>query len=354
MHRAVTSFLLASALALSSLSTTGCQRPPEQPPQLGPNPGQFNPGGYNPALALPPGPPVPNDPINLVDMAYLRGLAKSVLDELTNALPSDAQSKVRGIPFVPDPAAGEVNAYAACDESRQPLMSITDGLLQVEAYTAQLRATDEVFGTRKLDTYLTFLAQGQKAKQGILPPPRELIDPTQDADNRKVARQHQLMEAQLAFVMGHELAHHYLGHTGCAIGVPRAPDLGRILSRIVPTFNQLNEVSADTAGINNLLDAGAARQQGYHWTEEGALLTLEFFARLDTRGQGVSIFTFMSTHPPPSFREPIVRQAAGNWRARRGMPQQGYPQQGYPQQGYPQQGYPQQGYPQQQPYPPRQ
>ena len=37
-------------------------------------------------------------------------------------------------------------------------------------------------------------------------------------DPRKLARQKMLFDEQLAFVLGHELAHHYRGHTGCADG----------------------------------------------------------------------------------------------------------------------------------------
>ena len=56
----------------------------------------------------------------------------------------------------------------------------------------------------------------------------------------------------IAFTFGHELAHHYLGHTGCANGQPMGagPDptkLGRLLS-VLPAVNQLGEAASDSAG----------------------------------------------------------------------------------------------------------
>ena len=117
------------------------------------------------------GPPVPSDPITLVDLNYLRASAASVLAELVAALPPAAQAKVNNVPLVSDASVGEVNTYAACDPQHMPLMGITDGLLQIEAYTAALRATDELFGTQKLDTYLTSLAANQKPGAPIVAPP---------------------------------------------------------------------------------------------------------------------------------------------------------------------------------------
>lgn len=267
---------------------------------------------------MPGGLPNPVDPINTVDINWLRNEANNTLSELIAALPTASRGRVDNIPFYADPTVGEVNAYAACDDQGLPLMAITDGLLQIEAYTAQFRATDEIFGTQKLDSYLKLVAQYQRPKQPIVTPPAGFIDPAQNADARKVARQHQLMDEQLAFVLGHELAHHYLGHTGCANGTGKrsgisANDVGRLLARVVPAFNQPNEIAADVAGTQSLLTAGSKRAD-YRWNEEGALLTLDFFARLDQLTPASILFGFASTHPHPLVRRPIVQQTANNWR----------------------------------------
>jgi hypothetical protein len=174
-----------------------------------------------------------------------------------------------------------------------------------------------MFGTRKFDAYVKFVAQHQRPKQPIVRPPGNFFDPQQDVDGRKVRRQHQLFDEELAFVMGHELAHHYLAHTGCA--GPQSPfitpqDIGRVLSNAVPGFNQPNEIAADQNGTTNLLNAGK-RRQDYQWTEAGALLTLNFFLALKQMTPAEAIlFGFELSHPHPSFRIPIVQQTADGWR----------------------------------------
>jgi hypothetical protein len=264
--------------------------------------------------------PQPNDPISNVDLTWLRSQAGSVMGELIVALSPAYQQKVQGIPFFADPTPGEVNAFAACDDQGQPLMAITDGLLQVESYIASFKATDEIFGTNKLDQYLTLLANQQQPGKPIVQPQPGFVDPAQQADGRKVQRQHQIFEEQVAFVLGHELGHHYLGHTGCANGSGGGSrgvspaDLARLASNVIPLANQPNELAADAAGTNNLLTAGSKRQ-GYKWTEAGALLTLDFFARLDQLTPASIVFSFERTHPIPQIRKPLVQATANAWRA---------------------------------------
>jgi hypothetical protein len=215
-------------------------------------------------------------------------------------------------------------------------MAITDGLMQTEAYISQLRATDEVFGTRKLEAYLVAYGRDTKPKSPIVTPTPGLVDPAQHVDARKVARQHQLFEEQVAFVLGHELGHHYLGHTGCATGAK--PDIFsqgfRVLNKVVPVFNQPNEVAADSTGIDDVIAAGA-RHPGYRWTEQGALLTLDFFAHLKHSSNALGPFAaVLSSHPDPELRrDPLLREATrfratGQWYQQPQLPQLPLP---YPQ-----------------------
>ena len=276
-----------------------------------------------PPPALPgPQPPVANDPINTLNVGFMRQRAQEVIRDLIAALPANQQQMVASIPLVVDDEVGEVNAFAACINGKA-LMAVSDGLLEIQAQMARAKATDEVFGTRKFDEYIRFVAQNQRPKQPIVRPPAGFFNPGQDVDGRKVARQHQLFEEELAFVLGHELAHHYLQHTGCAGTQPdhvTPHDLGRLLSSAVPVFNQPNEITADTSGTNNLLSAGS-RRAGYKWTEGGAMLTLNFFLALKqiTPAEAI-IFGFQMTHPHPAFRIPIVQNTAAQWRRSGGNP----------------------------------
>lgn len=329
-----------SAVALSlgcSSGGSGASYPPQAqyPQQVQyPQPGAGQPSAAVPAAGIPvgqsvplPAPgvvvlPVPNDPINSVDLGYLRGQAQSLLNELVATLPAAQQQRVAGIPLVVDSTQGDVNAFATCTSGGHAAMAITDGLLDIEAHLSQARATDETFGTHKLSDYIQLIVQRQRPNQPIVQPPVGFFDPTQQADGRKVVRQHQLLEEQIGFVLGHELAHHYLGHLPCtSAGQLPIAELGQALSETVPLFNQPNEIAADASGTNTLMTLGA-RRAGYHLTEGGALITMQFFAGLEQFSAAQLLFAFQSSHPPAVLRAPIIQQTVAAWKLTggRGLP----------------------------------
>ena len=272
--------------------------------------------GTAPAAGLTP--VAANDPVILHDIIFLRTRAQQVLNELVAALPPPQQARVNGIPLVVDATPGEVNAFATCSGA-SPAMAITDGLLQIASQLARFRAVDELAGSNKVGEYIGLIARGARPKQALPEAPAGFVDPRFDFDARKGARQYQLLDEELAFVMGHELGHHYLGHLPCTAVTPLS--LGQIsgmLANAVPAFNQPNEIAADMVGINNTLTMGA-RRQGYHLTEGGALLTMQFFAGLDQLTPADILFGFERDHPPPQLRTPIIQQTAATWRATGGV-----------------------------------
>lgn len=299
------------------------QSPPPQPQYPQPYPAQQYPQGQYPPPQQPPppaiAPSVPpvampsvnNDPINTLNRAWLRQSAQSILIELTRALPDVARARVEGIPLVVDDTPGDVNAFAACSDGRS-LMAVTDGLLEITAWLAMAQAHDEVFRTAKTDEYIRFIAKNLAPGRDI-PRPSGFFGAAEQNDGRKVQRQHVLFEEELAFVLGHELAHHHLGHLPCTgkSGPLGSAELARVLSSQVPLFNQPNEAAADLAGTTNVLDGGA-RRSGAHWSEEGALLTMRFFAGLE--GGFNLLSAFQQSHPPPQFRIPLIQQSANYWR----------------------------------------
>jgi hypothetical protein len=225
---------------------------------------------------------------------------------------------VTGIPLVVDSTPGEVNAFASCSGSRSA-MAITDGLLQIQSQLARFRAYDELAGTNKVGEYIGVIARGARPKQPLPEPPAGFAEPRFDLDGRKIARQYQVLDEQIAFVMGHELGHHYLGHLPCtALGALNLAQLGAVLANAVPAFNQPNEIAADMVGINNTLTMGS-RRADYHLTEGGALLTMQFFAGLDQLTPADILFGFERDHPPPQLRTPIIQQTAATWRATGGV-----------------------------------
>src|SRR5207253_1888542 len=149
------------------------------------------------------------------------------------------------------------------------------------------------FGTQTYDAYcnavLPQIVKNDKAHAGL---PAGIIPANLGPDPRRWSRAHEMADEVLAFTFGHELGHHYLGHTGCAKGQgggngPDPAALGRLVLR-VPAFNQFAESAADTAGCYNALDTGLARRnQGlYPWNEEGGVFLLDYFGRLERAAGG--------------------------------------------------------------------
>jgi hypothetical protein len=247
--------------------------------------------------------------------------AQAVLAELRSNLPPDRQALVSGIPLIFDPDPGNINAFAGCDEHGDPFVEGTEGLLEAIDAIAQTHATDEIFGTRTYDAYTQAVLPRLVSQQGgsaLLPP--GVIPPQMWVDARRTSRAHEMFDEIVAFTFGHELSHHYLGHTGCARGQPAGvppviSELGRALSGAVSIFNQPNEIAADSAGAINVLDTGRARAgRGLRWTEEGGLWLLDVFARLEQAAGSNPLLGVLRTHPNPGIRIPIVQGVATTWR----------------------------------------
>lgn len=344
-------------LALACLFALSCggqsKRAPAQAPPPGyqqPPPGYYPPPGYpqaqgqpygQPPLGAPPGyrqptqpqgqPPVqPTQPTQpaaqllppLVGEAAMRAEVKSILDELIAALPANQQQMVHGIPLVFDPDPNEVNAFAGCDERGASFMAGTVGLLYAVDAIAQTKATDERFGTQTYQAYTNRVLPALAKTKGASPAlPQGIITPQQWADPARLSRARELFDNVIAFTFGHELAHHYLGHTGCANGQggsgPNPARLGHLATAILPGLNQPNEIASDSAGCVNVLNAGRRRRPRNAWDERGGYLLLGYFAELE-RHAGVALLSpvgFLRSHPNPQIRIPIVQTVARTWHA---------------------------------------
>ena len=247
--------------------------------------------------------------------------SRAVAKELVANLNPTQQARVAAIPLVFDPNPNEVNAFAGCDDNGAPYVAATEGLLEAIDAIAQTKGTDELYGTRTYDAYAAVIAPRLVTKDGgsaMLP--AGIIPPQYWADIRRISRAHEIFDEIVAFTFGHELSHHYLGHTGCANGQsglgPAIAQLGQLATSVMPMVNQPNEAAADVNGCLNTLDTGRARAStAFRWTEEGGLWLLDFFARLDSASGANPLLGFLRTHPNPGFRIPIVQATAATWRA---------------------------------------
>lgn len=252
---------------------------------------------------------------------FLEAESAEILRALVAALPAGKRERVDGIPFAFDRETSEVNAFAGC-ENGASFMAMTLPLARAIGHLSEAKAVEELFGGQRVSSYGKLAADAVRADRPIPDPPPGFYAPGEMLDARKLARQRVVLDEAIAFVLGHELGHHYLGHTGCANGDrSRGIDpatLGRVASRAVPMFNQPNEAASDVAGTENLLDAGTARAGGM--TEGGALIVLGFFGQLSQLTPSAAALGFLRTHPPPQLRTPIVQTAANGWRARKSSP----------------------------------
>ncbi len=286
-----------SALALAACADTSTAPPAQTaaypspppgsvpygyPPQQAPQPGAYGPPAAPvqtapyaqtpPPPVLPPPPPAqtaPAQPLRpllgpLVGSVAWQAEARAVAKELVSNLSPQNQALVATIPLVFDPHANEVNAFAGCDDSGAPFVAGTEGLLETIDGIAQTKATDELFGTQTYEAYVGVVAPRMVSKDGgsgLLPagivPAQFWLDP------RRISRAHEIFDEVVGFTFGHELSHHYLGHTGCAAGqtaglFPGIAQLDQLASSVIPLVNQPNEVAADMNGCVNLLDTGRA------------------------------------------------------------------------------------------------
>ena len=224
--------LVAACQASSSPPPPPPPQPQPQPPYYGPGPygrqpppyGQ--PPPYNPGR-LPPSPPPPQPQLPpaqaqrpllapLIGVQAWQAELRSILNELLAVLSQPNQQLVRGIPLVFDPT-GEINAFAGCDEQGTPFLAATAGILEAVDAIAQTKATDEVFGTHTYDAYCAAVLPGVvTSDKGRAALPTGIIPTNLGGDPRRWSRAREIFDEVLAFTFGHELAHHYLGHTGCA------------------------------------------------------------------------------------------------------------------------------------------
>lgn len=292
---------------------------PGLPPGLPPVPNLPAPGG---TMAVPSIPGLPGlklfSPTGALLMPVMKDEAKKIYQKEIDALSASRKSAVEKIPLLFEDNKEEINAFAGCDDSGKTFVVVTAGMYQMLDLMAQTRATDETFGTGYYDEYIKELAKQQEGKAQILPLPPGMLDVSKSLDQRKLKRQRQLFDEAVAYVLGHELAHHYMGHLGSACtggggGTIKPGDLIRLGKKVIPAINQANEIQSDVEGVNNLLAAGQNESE-YKWSEGGGLLVIDFFKKLRDLHPGAPLFTFMMTHPAPEVRAPIVKNTANIWR----------------------------------------
>jgi hypothetical protein len=278
------------------------------------------PAGSSTTLESAPLPPGALEPDGSFALPFLEQEAQYLISTMAANLEPAQRARVANIPLNFMNTLTEVNAAAGCTRGGRAFMVATAAILVLHAATAEARAVDEVAGTHLLADYTDRTVRLINQEQMVRGLPDGVVPPAMAMNPQKLARQRYLYDVQIAFILGHELAHHYRGHTGCANGAAASPqqgdleDLQRAVSTLAPLFNQPLELEADTWGTVDVLDTGSRRTTG-RWTEDGAVMSMNFFERLEgLRGNSPLLF-FVRSHPPAAIRRPVIQLWATQWRA---------------------------------------
>lgn len=236
------------------------------------------------------------DPINKRDLPTLHKVVEMTLRELVAALPEDRRRAVDGVKLEISDLAGDVNAFAVCG-GNGPVVGISDGLIRIAARLASSKAIDEILETDTTREEMRTITEEEHPHANPY-----------DLDRDKLSRQHALFVEQIGFALGHELAHHYLGHLRCLGG--GEVDIG--LGELLPVFDQAKELDADREGVRNVLRVRRDRH-GYRWREDGAILVLQMVKAQRELSLREIVLSFEATHPLPEIRLPVITTTAEIW-----------------------------------------
>src|SRR4051812_13713283 len=203
-------------------------------------------------LPAPRGPrqPIPStaglrDPINTRNLPWLHAETGRVMKQLIATLGFDKHAEVADVELITDDYFGIANAFAVCNADGRPVVAVTDKLIEILARLAAARAMEELFDVDATEAYIAWSAEHPLSSG----PPDGREDRAMWNDRKKLIRQRAIFDESIAWVLGHELAHHYLGHIRCD-GSGGLVDAIRDAARaIVPAFQQPDELAADAAGI---------------------------------------------------------------------------------------------------------
>ncbi len=240
--------------------------------------------------------------------------ARDALGALVAHLSPDDKKRLTGLYVAFDESATDINALAACDDDGDYVVVVSDALLRLATTVAQAEATDEVFGTHKLDEYAAFLAGSQAEGVRALPPPAGFFDAAQARAPAKLALEAVRLREIAGAVVAHELQHLVQGDLVCPNPTAtheRGDDVWtreereHALAVALKIYATGRVLAADGAATTRLLDAGM--------TELGNLGWLSVVSRIEgTPAEKGS--TYLALHHDGGVRAEVVRAAADQWR----------------------------------------
>ena len=238
-------------------------------------------------------------------------ITSEALRAVVAKLPDADQQKIVGVyvAFHADPKAPL--ALAACDDDGDYVVVVSDALLGLADAVARAEATDDAFGTKKLDEYAALLAKAQRPGERLLTPPAGFYEPSH-ATPEVLAAQAKRFRAIATYLVATEAAHMTAGDLVC----PRptathergddewtASEQAAALSAARAVHDPRRVFTADAHGAALATRAGEA-EDAY-----AGLLT-PVFAAMEASETARASAPYLAHHPSSGVRALIVKTAA--------------------------------------------
>jgi hypothetical protein len=270
------------------------------------------------------------DPAPQVHASVLRHAASLEFVAMMKRLPPEAKQTLIGAYVAFDESPTDVSAMTGCDDDGDYVVVVSDALLRLAGFVAEAAASDEIYGTNRVDDYAAFLADaasrsGPKSPVRPVPPPPGFFDRQAGPASKALAR-FELGRARfreiVAAIVSHELAELLQRHLVCAHPTPtheqgddqwtseERESAALVAARL---YTPERVLAADEAATALVLEAG--------FSELGSLAWLKTMDRVEhaEKEAGHPVPTYLRLHPDAEARGRLVRATADRWHLARAI-----------------------------------
>ena len=247
--------------------------------------------------------------------------ARAVVRELEANLTAEQQRLVDGIPLVFDPSPTESTRSPAATTRVRRSSPGPRGCSRPSTRSRRRGRPTSFSGrapTTRTRRPCCRNSSRRRRRRAVLPATssRSSTGPTP----RRVSRAHEMFDEIAAFTFGHELAHHYRGHTGCAHGQPAgvpsgladtAADCCRRRSR---SSTRRTRPKPTTWADGRARDGQARAGDGAALDGGGRAVALRLLRAARRRRRGEPARRLLRTHPAPVSRPPSSSSGPPPWR----------------------------------------
>jgi hypothetical protein len=250
-----------------------------------------------------------------VNVKLLRNAAVEELEVALVSLAREGRLAPVGVYVAFDTSRTDVSAMVGCDDDGDYVVVLSDALLSFASFVAEAEATDETFGTHKVEQYARFLADAEGGARSTtrarpLPPPPGFYELGQARAPRKLALERARFSEIVASVVAHELGHLLAAELTCSnptatheIGDDEwtADERAHALDAAGAVYAPESVASADAFATTLLLETGRTERGSIAW-----LRTIEH--------EGASTYLRLHRGKVDASRSESVRQVAEAWR----------------------------------------